>query len=63
MLFFWWNKNKTIEQLRKKKLLTTKALANQAKVSSSLVSKVDQKKLKEIPDPLKSSLIRALQKS
>jgi len=48
--------NKTVKELRKNQGLTVKELANSVKVNPSLISKVDQYKLKTVPEPLKSKL-------
>lgn len=60
MLFDFSFKNKTIKELRKNKGYTVKELAVQIKVSESLILKVDNRKLKDIPDPLYSRLFSVL---
>jgi len=60
MLFDFGFKNKTVKELRKNKGLTAKELAIQVKVSESLILKVDNRKLKDVPDPLYSRLFSVL---
>ncbi|WP_026896070.1 helix-turn-helix domain-containing protein [Clostridiisalibacter paucivorans] len=60
MFFNFRNRNKTIRELRKKQGYTAKELAIKIKVSTSLISKIDNRKLKHIPEPLKSKLLPSL---
>ena len=53
-------KNKTVKELRKKQGFTAKDLAIHLKVNTTLINKIDYKKIKDIPDPLKSKLIPVL---
>ena len=57
MFFYIRNKNNTIKYLRKSKGYTSKELANKTNISLSIILKVDNQKLKEIPEPLKTQLI------
>ncbi|KUO58009.1 MAG: hypothetical protein APF84_18460 [Gracilibacter sp. BRH_c7a] len=53
-------KNKTVKELRKNKGFTAKELALQINVSESLILRVDDRKLKHVPDPLQSKLVPVL---
>ncbi|WHH59587.1 transcriptional regulator [Petroclostridium sp. X23] len=57
MFFNFGMKNKTVKELRKDKMYTAKELAAKLNISTSLILKVDYLKLKDVPEPLKSSLI------
>ncbi|MGE4282284.1 MAG: transcriptional regulator [Clostridia bacterium] len=57
MLFNFGFKNKTINELRKKRMYTAKELAEKLKINTSLILKIDNTKLKDVPEPLKSKLI------
>lgn len=52
--------NKTVRELRKNQGLTARELADKTKLSQSLILKVDEKRLKDVPEPLKSKLIPVL---
>ncbi|NLM42629.1 MAG: helix-turn-helix transcriptional regulator [Clostridiales bacterium] len=60
MFFHLKNKNKTIKELRKRQGYTVKELADKLKIEISLISRIDDRKLKDIPDPLKSKLLPVL---
>ncbi|WP_372999243.1 transcriptional regulator [Lutispora sp.] len=60
MFFYFKNKNRTIKELRKRQGYTAKELANKLKVESSLISRIDDRKLKDVPEPLKSKLLPVL---
>jgi len=53
-------KNKTVKQLRKDKGYTVKELAELLKVNSGLIQQVDDRKMKEVPEPLKSRIMDVL---
>lgn len=52
--------NKTVKQLRMDRGYTAKQLAEKIKVGTSLILKVDDHKLKNVPEPLKSRLLPIL---
>ena len=60
MFFNFGFNNKTVKQLRMERSYTAKQLADKLKVSVSLILKVDDHKLKNVPEPLKSRLIPIL---
>ena len=53
-------KNKTVKQLRKDKGYTARELAGLISVNSHLISQVDGRKLKDVPEPLKTRISDAL---
>lgn len=55
-MFFITFGSKTVKELRKKKGLTVSELAREARLSSSVVKKVDHFELKKVPEPLKSRI-------
>ena len=61
MLFNFGLKNKTVKQLRKNKGCTAKELAHLMKVNANIILKVDNRKIREIPEPLKSKILDALE--
>ena len=61
MMFFNFGiKNKTIKELRKRRGYTAQELSERLKISTSLILRVDNMKLKDVPEPLKSRLIPVL---
>ncbi|AOT68684.1 helix-turn-helix domain-containing protein [Geosporobacter ferrireducens] len=56
MLFNFGIRNKTIKELRKKRGYTAQELSDRMKISKSLILRVDDMKLKDVPEPLKSKL-------
>lgn len=58
MLFLF--RNKTVKELRKKQGLTTKELAQMIKVENIEILKVDNLKIKEVPEPLRSKMLPVL---
>lgn len=60
MFFQFGFYNKTVKQLRMERSYTAKELADKLKVGSSLILRVDDLKLKNVPEPLKSKLIPIL---
>ncbi|MGF7057369.1 DNA-binding XRE family transcriptional regulator [Brassicibacter mesophilus] len=62
MFFYYRNKNKTIKELRKNCSYTAKELAEQSKLKTSIILKIDNTQLKYVPEPIKSKLIPILRK-
>lgn len=60
MFFNFGFNNKTVKQLRMERSYTAKELADKLKVGSTLILRVDDLKLKNVPEPLKSKLIPIL---
>lgn len=60
MLFGFGFQNKTVKELRKRQGYTAKELAIKLKVNTTLILKVDERKLKDVPDPLYSKLVPVL---
>lgn len=60
MLFYFRNKNKTIKELRKKQGYTAQELAIKTKLNTSVILKIDNRKLKHVPEPLKSKILPSL---
>jgi len=60
MFFNFGFNSKTVKQLRMERSYTAKELADKLKVNSSLILRVDDLKLKNVPEPLKSRLIPIL---
>ncbi len=60
MFFNFGFKNKTVKELRKNKSFTARELALELKVNESLILRVDGRKLKDVPDPLYSRLVKVL---
>lgn len=60
MFFQLRNRNKTVKELRKNRGYTVKQLAFMLKIEASLISRIDDRKLKDIPEPLKSKLLPTL---
>ncbi|WP_425806415.1 transcriptional regulator [Desulfitobacterium sp. Sab5] len=52
--------NKTIKELRKNQYFTAKELADKLHLDTIEILKLDDKKLKEVEDPLRSQLIPIL---
>ncbi len=58
-MFFFRNlgiNNKTIKELRKNQGFTAKELAIKLKVDSKVIKMIDNKKLKDVPEPLKTKI-------
>jgi transcriptional regulator with XRE-family HTH domain len=49
-------KNKTIKELRKNQGLTARELAQRLKLSTAAIIRIDDKKLKEVPEPLRRKI-------
>lgn len=60
MFFNLGFKNKTVKELRKNQGLTAKDLAMKLKVQTSLIKKVDNMKLKNVPQPLRDKVTPVL---
>ena len=60
MFFYFRNKNKTIKELRKNRGYTVKELASKLKIKTSLITSIDNRKLKDISEPLKTKLLPVL---
>lgn len=60
MFFNFGFSNKTVKQLRMERSYTAKELADKLRIGTSLILKVDDYKLKNVPEPLKSKLIPIL---
>ncbi len=60
MLFQSQIMKKTVKELRKNQGLTAKELADKLKINTSIILKVDNFKLKDVPEPLKSKLLPVL---
>ncbi len=60
MFFKFGFKNKTVKELRKNQGLTAKDLALHLGISTSIINKVDNKKIKDVPEPLKSKILPVL---
>lgn len=60
MLFGFGFNNKTVKELRMQRGYTVRELAEKLKISASIISKVDDHKVKHVPEPLKSRLIPVL---
>lgn len=56
MLFNLGFKNKTIKELRKNQGLTARELAQRLKLSTAAIIRIDDKKLKEVPEPLRRKI-------
>ncbi|MDI6711221.1 MAG: hypothetical protein QMC81_09595 [Thermoanaerobacterales bacterium] len=55
-MFGWGLKNRTVKELRKNQGLTAREAAIKLKVDTVDVLKVDNLKLKDVPEPLRSRL-------
>lgn len=60
MFFSWGFHNKTVKHLRKNAGLTAKELAERANVGISQILRVDDLKLKEVHEPLRSKITPVL---
>ncbi|MBC9784822.1 transcriptional regulator [Heliobacterium chlorum] len=48
--------NKTVKELRKNRCLTAKELAQRLKVDTIEILRIEEVKLKDVPEPLKSKI-------
>ncbi len=62
MFFGLGYQNKTVKILRKNKGLTAKDLAIKLKVDTVEVLKIDEMKIKDIPEPIKSMILPIIKK-
>lgn len=53
-MFFWSVKKKTVKELRKNKSLTASELAQKLKLDTAEILKIDNLRLKDVPQPLQS---------
>ncbi|WP_035214637.1 hypothetical protein [Desulfitobacterium hafniense] len=60
MFFNWGFMKKTVKELRKNQYLTAKDLADKLHIDTIDVLNMDDKRLKDIEEPLKSELIPIL---
>ena len=60
MFFNFGFYNKTVKQLRMERSYTAKEIADKLRVGTSLILKVEDYKIKNVPEPLKSRLIPIL---
>lgn len=57
VLFGNWGKmNKTVKVLRKNQGFTARELAEKVKVDTTKILKIDEMKLKDVPEPLKGKI-------
>ncbi len=59
-MFFSSFKKKTVKELRKNQCLTARELAAKVKVDTVKILKIDNMKLKEVPEPLQSAITPVL---
>lgn len=57
MFFSFGIRNKTVKELRKKRGYTVNEMAEKLKIKPSLILRVDDYKLKNVPEPLYSKLV------
>lgn len=60
MLFKFRIQKKTVKELRKNQNLTAKELAAKLKLDTNDILSIDNLKLKDVPEPLKSKLLPIL---
>lgn len=60
MFFFNSFQRKTVKELRKNQGLTAKELALKLKLDTSKILTIDDKRLKDVPEPLKSLITPVL---
>ncbi|MFZ5943223.1 MAG: transcriptional regulator [Bacillota bacterium] len=53
-------RNRTVKELRKKWCLTTRELAMRVKVDNIDILKIDEFKIKDVPEPLRTKLLPVL---
>ncbi|MDK2823213.1 MAG: hypothetical protein PWQ67_1476 [Clostridia bacterium] len=58
MAFFF--RNKTVKELRKKWGLTTRELAMRVKLENIDILKIDDLKIKDVPEPIKTRILPIL---
>lgn len=52
----WGFSKKTVKELRKNRGLTARELAERVRVNPARINRIDNLKLKEVPEPLKSKI-------
>jgi len=57
MFFNFGIRNKTVKELRKKRGYTVNEMAAKLKIKPSLISRVDDYQLKNVPEPLYSKIL------
>lgn len=57
MFFEFRNRNKTIKELRKNQGYTAKEIAFKLKLDTNQILKIDDLKLKEVPEPMRSKIL------
>jgi len=60
LIFGFGLKRKTVKELRKNQCLTAKELAFKVKVDTVEILKIDNMKLKDVPEPLKTKITPVL---
>lgn len=60
MFFEFKNRNKTVKELRKNQGFTAQELAFKLKVDTVRIMEIDQLKLKDVPEPVKSKILPVL---
>lgn len=56
MFFNLGIRNKTVKELRKNRGLTAHELAERLKLNTAAILRIDDMKLKEVPEPMKSKI-------
>lgn len=56
LLFNLGLKNKTVKELRKNQGMTARELAQYLKLDTAVILRIDDRKLKEVPEPLRSKI-------
>lgn len=60
MIFNFGIKNKKVKELRKKQGYTAQELASRLKLDTVKILKIDDMKLKDVPEPLKTKITPVL---
>ena len=60
MFFNLGIKNKTVKELRKNQGLTARELAVRLKLNTSAILRIDDMKLKQVPEPMRSKITPVL---
>jgi ribosome-binding protein aMBF1 (putative translation factor) len=60
MFFEFRNRNKTVKELRKNQGYTAKELASKIRVDTPVIMKIDNLRLKDVPEPLRSKVLPIL---
>ncbi len=59
-MFFWSVKKKTVKELRKNKSMTARELAQKLKLDTGEILKIDQMRLRDVPEPLQALITPVL---